>query len=113
MDHFIFWFRYPADLGHNFVLADQRCNNAKRDRIAAYDHLCEWVERNQEYGEQLAAEFRGLGVMHDLTASVRIAHWAYAQTETANGLTWLRAEEMISLPQTWRTSLGKLQAPAG
>jgi 5-methylcytosine-specific restriction endonuclease McrA len=35
VDHFIRWSRYSADLGHNFVLADRRCNNQKRDRIAA------------------------------------------------------------------------------
>jgi 5-methylcytosine-specific restriction endonuclease McrA len=29
VDHFIAWSRYPVDLGHNFVLADSRCNSAK------------------------------------------------------------------------------------
>ncbi len=27
VDHFIAWARYPVALGHNFVLADSRCNN--------------------------------------------------------------------------------------
>jgi 5-methylcytosine-specific restriction endonuclease McrA len=52
VDHFIAWARYPVDLGHNFVLADSRCNSKKRDRLPAYEHLCEWVDRNQTYGVQ-------------------------------------------------------------
>ena len=35
VDHFIPWSRYPTDLGHNFVLAHPRCNNAKSDHLAA------------------------------------------------------------------------------
>jgi 5-methylcytosine-specific restriction endonuclease McrA len=46
VDHFIAWARYPIDLGHNFVLADSRCNLKKRDRLPAYDHLAAWTERN-------------------------------------------------------------------
>jgi 5-methylcytosine-specific restriction endonuclease McrA len=39
VDHFIAWARYPVDLGHNFVLADSKCNSQKRDRLPACDHL--------------------------------------------------------------------------
>jgi 5-methylcytosine-specific restriction endonuclease McrA len=39
VDHFIPWSRYSADLVHNLVLADRRCNSKKRDRIAHVDHL--------------------------------------------------------------------------
>jgi hypothetical protein len=46
VDHFIAWSRYPIDLGHNFVLADNRCNSQKCDRLPAYDHLSAWTERN-------------------------------------------------------------------
>jgi len=50
VDHFVPWARYPVDLGHNFVLADSRCNAQKGDRLPAYDHLASWVERNATYG---------------------------------------------------------------
>ncbi len=30
VDHFIPWSMYPSDSGHNFVLADSRCNSQKR-----------------------------------------------------------------------------------
>ena len=61
VDHFIPWSRYPVDLGHNFVLADSRCNGQKRDRLPAYDHLAAWTERNAQLGSQIgdAIEERG------------------------------------------------------
>jgi 5-methylcytosine-specific restriction endonuclease McrA len=102
VDHFISWSRYPADLGHNFVLADRNCNAKKRDRIPAYEHLCAWAERNEKYGGQLAGEFQRRGVVANLGASTRIAHWAYAQTEAASGVTWLRGEELVPLQHEWR-----------
>src|SRR4029077_11815372 len=49
VDHFISWARYPVDLGHNFVLADNKCNGAKRDRLPARVHLAAWAERNAQY----------------------------------------------------------------
>jgi hypothetical protein len=36
-----------VDLGHNFVLADSKCNSQKRDRLPACDHLAAWAERNR------------------------------------------------------------------
>src|ERR1035438_8085058 len=38
VDPFVAWARYPVDLGHNFVLADERCNNKKRERLPACEH---------------------------------------------------------------------------
>jgi 5-methylcytosine-specific restriction endonuclease McrA len=105
VDHFIAWARYPVDLGHNFVLADSRCNSKKRDRLPADEHLCAWVDRNQKYGLQLLDEFHQRGASANLAASQRITHWAYAQTEAANGLTWLRGEELIPLASSWRARL--------
>jgi 5-methylcytosine-specific restriction endonuclease McrA len=53
VDHFIPWSRYPADLGHNFVLAHDKCNNAKADYLAAEKHLAAWAERNRLHQEEL------------------------------------------------------------
>ena len=55
MDHFIPWWRYPADLGHNFALAHAECSRKKSDH--------------------LAAEFDGIRTRHDLQASWKIARW--------------------------------------
>jgi HNH endonuclease len=95
VDHFVPWARYPTDLSHNFVLADGRCNNQKRDRLPAMEHLATWVERNGRYGDQLRDAPAERGIIAELAASNRVAQWAYAQTEAVNGLTWLRADEMV------------------
>jgi 5-methylcytosine-specific restriction endonuclease McrA len=105
VDHFIAWARYPVDLAHNFVLADGRCNNKKRDRLPACAHLSAWTERNTAYGSQLRVELEGSGIVAALAASNRVAQWAYGQTEQARGLTWLRADEMVPLDHRWRQLL--------
>jgi 5-methylcytosine-specific restriction endonuclease McrA len=105
VDHFVAWSRYPTDLAHNFVLADDRCNNRKRDRLPAVEHLERWAERNATYGSQLADELERRGVVAELAASNRVAQWAYGLTEQAKGLTWLRADEMEPLDHRWRRLL--------
>jgi 5-methylcytosine-specific restriction endonuclease McrA len=103
VDHFIPWARYPVDLGHNFVLADRRCNSQKRDRLPAYNYLAAWTERNLQYGDQIGTAMEERGIVSELAASNRVAQWAYAQTESAGGLTWLRADELVPLAVGWRS----------
>jgi 5-methylcytosine-specific restriction endonuclease McrA len=105
VDHFVPWSRYPVDLGHNFVLADSRCNGKKRDRLPAYEHLAKWVERNSAYGAEIADGLKERGIVAELAVSNRVAHWAYSQTEAAGGLTWLRADEMVRLDEQWKALL--------
>ena len=81
------------DLAHNFVLADSRCNNQNRDRLPACDHLAAWTERNARYGAQLGDALGRHGIVGELAPSNRVAQWAYAQTEAARGLTWLRGRD--------------------
>ena len=81
VDHFVPWSRYPADLGHNFVLAHDRCNNAKSDHLAAEDHIAAWVGRNDEHRAELHDRLIGAGLPCDPTATVQIARWVYQQTE--------------------------------
>jgi hypothetical protein len=102
VDHFVAWARYPIDLGHNFVLADGRCNGKKGDRLPAVDHL---AKPNNGYGDQLRNALAEYGVVAELAASNRVAQWAYGQTEAADGLTWLRADEMVRLDSRWRRLL--------
>jgi hypothetical protein len=53
VDHFIPWSRYPADLGHNFVLSHTQCNSDKSDYVAAERHLAAWSQRNTECKAEL------------------------------------------------------------
>lgn len=105
VDHFIPWSRYPADLGHNFVLADRYCNSQKRDRIAAIDHLAAWSERNLRYGGQIQRDLERHGFVCQVGASKRVAFWAYSQAEAVRGLTWLRGDDLYELPGDWRRLL--------
>jgi CRISPR/Cas system Type II protein with McrA/HNH and RuvC-like nuclease domain len=101
VDHFIPWWRYPTDLGHNFVLAHASCNRQKSDRLAAEPHLERWAERNWTHGPGLAAEFDLRRVRHDLTASKRIARWAYGHAAGLGSLVWVRGREVAPLGPGW------------
>ncbi|MGH7785664.1 MAG: HIT domain-containing protein [Candidatus Binatia bacterium] len=45
VDHFIPWSRHADNSIRNLVAADARCNNEKRDFLAAGQHATRWVER--------------------------------------------------------------------
>jgi 5-methylcytosine-specific restriction endonuclease McrA len=113
VDHFIPWRRYPTDLGHNLVLAHERCNARKRDHLAAEPHLARWGERNEGRDDLLTAGFRDLGVAFDLGASRRIAHWAYRQVATAEGQVWVEGAVLRPLGAGWEQALvgGSVHAP--
>jgi len=55
VDHFIPWARYPDNGIENLVLAHSGCNNAKRDHLAAADHVARWGERAESDRSDLAA----------------------------------------------------------
>lgn len=105
VDHFIPWSKYPVDLGHNFVLAHERCNAKKRDFLAGEDHLAFWLERNDTHREALQQFFERSRVANSLESSVSIARWAYTQTARADGLVWLRGNEHCHLGSRWKTLL--------
>ena len=96
---------YPADLGHNFVLAHAACNHAKSDYLAAEDHLAVWSERNRLTQDELVARLQQAALPCDLSASVQIAEWAYEQTEKANGQVWVVERTLRHLGPTWRQCL--------
>jgi hypothetical protein len=101
VDHFVPWSRYPADLGHNFVLAHDRCNNAKSDFLAAENHLAAWIERNKEHRVELHERLVEAGLSCDATASIQIAKWVYQQAEMANGQVWVMEKVLKHLGSNW------------
>jgi hypothetical protein len=104
VDHFIPWSRYPLDLGHNYVLADARCNGDKADRLAAYDHLSRWCARNAR--RDLAEAFEGRMVPYDDKVTRRVGCWAYEQADRARATVWERGREgMVRLDSRWRSVL--------
>jgi hypothetical protein len=105
VDHFVPWSRYPTDLGHNFVLAHDRCNNSKSDYLAAEPHLELWALRNHERAGELAERLRDADLSHDCSASLRIAEWAYEQVEKASGQVWVNDAIFQHLGAGWRKLL--------
>jgi 5-methylcytosine-specific restriction endonuclease McrA len=101
VDHFVPWSRYPADLGHNFVLAHDKCNNAKSDFLAAENHLAAWIERNRKHQIDLQERLIEAALPCDLTATVQIAKWVYQQTEKANGQVWVVEKVLRHLSADW------------
>ncbi len=54
VDHFVPWSRLPNDALGNLVLADSRCNNAKRDHYSDLPLLRRWSERPADVLVQVA-----------------------------------------------------------
>jgi hypothetical protein len=105
VDHFIPWSRYPADLGQNFVLAHDRCNNAKSDYLAAEKHLAAWAERNRLHQEELQSRLQEAALPYDMSASLQIAKWVYQHTEKSNGQVWVMEKVLKHLSPVWRQCL--------
>jgi 5-methylcytosine-specific restriction endonuclease McrA len=101
VDHFIPWSRFPADLGHNFVLAHDKCNNAKSDFLAAERHLEAWLKRNREYKSELQERLIASALPCDLGASMQVAKWMYQQTEKSNGQVWVMEKVLKHLDLAW------------
>jgi hypothetical protein len=109
VDHFVPWSRYPVDLGHNFVLAHQSCNNSKSDRLAAPEHLERWVNLIEVNGKTLTAEFDRNNILNDLDTSIRITGWAYQQTSEAGGMTWIKGNQLQPLTAEWEDLLARMK----
>lgn len=105
VDHFIPWSRYAADLGHNFVLAHNHCNNAKSDYLAAERHLAAWAERNRLHQAELESRLEEESLPCDPLASIQIARWVYQQTEKANGQVWVEEKVLQHLSPSWSACL--------
>lgn len=103
VDHFVPWSRYPADIGHNLVLAHDSCNNAKSDFLAAENHLAAWVQRNRENDAELQERLSAAALPSDLLATVQIAKWVYRQAEKSNGQVWVQRKLLRHLTADWMT----------
>jgi len=79
---------YPADTGHNFVLADEKCNSAKSDFLASEEFLFQWQERNQKFDSLITDELSKFGFLTDIWRSHSVANWAYQQAKENGYLFW-------------------------
>lgn len=88
VDHFILWSLYPADTGHNFVLADEVCNSQKSNYLASEDFLEQWMIWNQLHNQTIQNEISQLGFLTDIDRSHRVAGWAYEQAKENGYFMW-------------------------
>lgn len=88
VDHFIPWSMYPSDTGHNFVLADSRCNAKKSNFLASNEFLQKWRERNEEQDLIIVDRISVLGFLTDKERSHKVADWAYAQGRENGYAVW-------------------------
>ncbi|TCM62810.1 HNH endonuclease [Acinetobacter calcoaceticus] len=93
VDHFIPWSLYPADTGHNFVLADERCNSQKSNDLASEYFLEQWMARNQLHDQTIQQEISQLGFLTDIQRSHRVADWVYGQARENGYLLWTLQRE--------------------
>lgn len=93
VDHFIPWSLYAADTGHNFVLADDKCNSQKSNYLASEQFLNQWLERNYLHDQLITQEVSQLGFLTDMQRSHRVADWAYRQAVENEYLVWLGGSE--------------------
>ena len=93
VDHFIPWSLYPADTGHNFVLADEKCNSQKSNYLASQQFLHQWQERNHLHDQSIVREISQLGFLTDMQRSHRVADWAYKQAIENEYLVWLGGKD--------------------
>jgi len=112
VDHFIPWRLYSLDLGHNFVLAHRSCNSSKSDLLAAEEHLERWTERTRTCRDELQKGFDRLQVLHDWTASRKIARWAYRRAHQAGRQVWVGAKkDLRPLSDDWLRILATASRP--
>lgn len=82
VDHFIPWARYPDNGLDNLIAAHSRCNNQKRDFLAAVPHLERWLQRTAAHGSALADLGARLAWDRNLDRSRGVASAIYRRLPT-------------------------------
>jgi 5-methylcytosine-specific restriction endonuclease McrA len=110
VDHFVPWARVPNDALANLVLADRRCNNAKRDHLPDLGLVERWAERPMAPVVEVGQELRW---PVDCERSHRIAVGVYSHLPPGQPL-W-SGPGVFSLlePKRWSAVLPMLAEPCG
>jgi len=100
VDHFIPWSKYPNDTAHNFVLADRRCNNAKRDYLADIPFYERWLHRNSIYYQEINSFAIEKGFVTNSNKSKKISEWAYDLAIENGDLVWQPPKQLEIISKT-------------
>ena len=96
VDHFIPWARYPNNGLDNLVVAHPRCNNRKRDFLAAAPHVEHWSARAHAHAADLAAVADELDWDRDPQRSRSVAVAIYSRLPEDARL-WEREAEFAAM----------------
>jgi hypothetical protein len=91
IDHFIPWSRWPNEAIENLVVAD-RCNNHKRDHLAAKDHLERWSAHLGSHASQLTHLAATTSWPSERSRTLATARTAYFHLPAGTPL-WVRIGE--------------------
>ncbi len=95
VDHFIPWARYPNDALANFVVADKKCNNHKKDFLASGQHLNKWWKRISDTDD---SSFKDLNHI----AEQRSWETGFEITQSVASAIYLRLHDGVDLWQRGR-----------
>lgn len=98
VDHFVPWARHPNNAIQNLVVAHEHCNNAKRDFLAASDHVARWRERLDNAWEAagLEAIARDSRWENNARRSFSVTRGVYLRLPARVPL-WLRGQDFVAL----------------
>jgi 5-methylcytosine-specific restriction endonuclease McrA len=90
-DHFIPRVRCGVDAVENLVLADNACNNDKRDLLPASPLVDAWADRNLEHKDTLAQLAGACGWDSDAPGTLAVARSIYRHLPPGPAAFWLGA----------------------
>lgn len=96
VDHFIPWSRYPDNGLENLVLTHARCNAAKREVLAAAEHVERWAGRNARHAGELAAIAAAVAWEREPHRTAAVARATYLRLPDGVRL-WLAGSELVPL----------------
>lgn len=94
VDHFIPWARYADNGLDNLVPSHEKCNNQKRDFIAAENHLERWAERIENRDHELSRIAEECFWFRDPKRSLAVARSIYGRLPEGTRL-WLAGNELV------------------
>jgi len=94
LDHFIPWARYADNGLDNIVPSHPKCNNQKRDFIAAEVHLERWGARSAERSPELSQIALDCSWFRDPPRTVAVARSIYSRLPDGARL-WLSGNELV------------------
>ncbi len=96
VDHFIPWARHPDNGLDNLVVAHSPCNNAKRDFLAAAEHVERWAERTRSSEQALGTIAKNHAWARDTQRTFGAARAMYLRLSEGARL-WLLEKDFVDV----------------